>query len=78
MIAENFLTKILTILKPLDNSNLSVRDLRKKIEQDPAMKSHFDNLGKDAEIIRKAAKKRRRDDKSFDVIYGLMNSYLDK
>jgi len=76
-ITENFLKQLITILKPLDKSGLSVRQIIKKINADPDMKAHFKKMGKDAAIIKKAAAKRRKEDPTFDAIHGMLDKYLD-
>lgn len=77
-LSENFLRQILTILKPLDKSGMSVRQLQKQIEKDPKMKAHFEKLGRDAKAIKKAAEKRRKKDPTFDAFYTMFNNYVDK
>lgn len=74
---DDILTKLLKILKPLDKSGMSVSQLRRAIMKNPEARAHFDKLDKDMKAKEKAVKARRKKDKTFDAVYGMLDKYMD-
>lgn len=75
---DDILTKLLKVLKPLDASGKTVGQIRRMIRSDPDARAHFDKLSKDMEAKDKAIKARRKTDKTFDAIYGMLDNQLGK
>jgi hypothetical protein len=73
---DDILTKLLRVLKPLDTSGKSVKQIRSMIRKDPEARAHFDKLTKNMKSKDNAIKARRKSDKTFDAIYGMLDNYL--